>query len=447
MKKTLLTGCLLLAACLSSQANDIHFFTHDYGNAGVDVLYGALTNVSPNGKWAAGMDDDGGRFAYYWSAEDPYNVIMLPVGSEAYDVSNDGKVVGGFMPEGSTSGYNTPGYFFNGEWHELDRSPICIGTAVATCITPDGKVIGGYQMCKDEASEIGGRYWPCTWTLDEASGYYDLKVYTDIPLPEHQGFIIRDISDDGRSLCGKVYCGFASEVPGLLVDGKLVLFNNIEVRSEPFEYQGEILGYFDEYYIDGFHDTQSQYCFVGAFYHFDSEGNVYGSRTVATDVDEEGNGTLNYYACIYNPTTQQWTDDAKHPLYINGLNPNCVFASDDSILLNGQWSDVATAFNLDIELPEGVEQVAGVTCADEAGKVFMAAGLSWNPATFEYEKTAAVITLDEPIFPSGIHNMEADNTSARTEYFDLSGRRLLVPAEGQMVIKRQGSETKKLIVR
>ena len=50
---------------------------------------------------------------------------------------------------------------------------------------------------------------------------------------------------------------------------------------------------------------------------------------------------------------------------------------------------------------------------------------------------------------SGINNITADDNkvNAPVEYYNLQGMRIAAPVEGQLVIKRQGSEVEKLIVR
>ena len=50
---------------------------------------------------------------------------------------------------------------------------------------------------------------------------------------------------------------------------------------------------------------------------------------------------------------------------------------------------------------------------------------------------------------SGINEVKADidNSNAPVEYYNLQGMRIAAPVEGQLVIKRQGSEVEKLIVR
>lgn len=46
---------------------------------------------------------------------------------------------------------------------------------------------------------------------------------------------------------------------------------------------------------------------------------------------------------------------------------------------------------------------------------------------------------------SRVDNIEISDT-AECEYYDLNGRRLLNPASGQIVIKRQGNKTTKIVL-
>ena len=49
---------------------------------------------------------------------------------------------------------------------------------------------------------------------------------------------------------------------------------------------------------------------------------------------------------------------------------------------------------------------------------------------------------------SGINDITVgDKANAPVEYYNLQGMRIAAPVEGQLVIKRQGSEVEKLIIR
>lgn len=447
MKKTLLFSAALAVASVSPicGANSVHFFQRDYSDnqdgSMVDNLYGFFRNVSPNGKWACGADYDGERHAFIWSAEKPEDVVVLTK-CRTNDVDDNGKVVGEFLPVGADL-YMVPGIYQNGEWTELDKSADCIGEATASCVTPDGKFIGGYQYCVATDSELGGRYYPCLWTLQD-DGSYSLRTYNDLILPAHQGFTIDDITDDGSTLCGTLYAPAASEVPALLVNGELKVFNEFETRSEPFIYKGEVIGYFDEFYIDGHHDTAGDMSFIGGFRHFDQQGNCYGHRTVVTDLQEGDNGMqgkLHHYATIYNMEKDEFVvDDSDNYWYYGGLNPDIRF-SDGFIVIEGDDYQIGDYFDLPTD-----KKLIGITAASADGKILMAASSVFNPALGADEAIACVITLDKPLVESSaIREVAQGEASAVANYYDIMGRRINNPANGQLVIKVTGNKAEKVI--
>ena len=59
---------------------------------------------------------------------------------------------------------------------------------------------------------------------------------------------------------------------------------------------------------------------------------------------------------------------------------------------------------------------------------------------------SARIVLPEE-FVAGVGAIEVDNSNAPVEYYNLQGMRILNPQAGQLVIKRQGTKTSKLIVK
>lgn len=444
MRKILLFAALAAASTLPVSAeNSVHFFKCDYSQAqdgsNMDYVYGFFRNVSPNGKWAVGADYDFERYAFVWNAEDPENLTIIN-NARCNDVDNSGRVVGEFLPVGADL-YMVPGIYENGQWTELDKSDDCIGEATATCVTPDGRFIGGYQYCRATDSELGGRYYPCLWT-QQTDGSYSLRCYNDLVLPAHQGFTIDDITDDGSTMCGTIYAPSASELCGLMVNGELKMFNTYETKSEPFEYKGEIIGYFDEFYIDGHHDTAGDMSFIGGFRHFDQQGNCYGHRTTVTDLAEGDNGMqgkLHHAATIYNMEKDEFTDDdCGNYWYFGGLNPDIRFADGGIMVVEGEKVKAADYLGINPEQP-----LAGVTAVDAQGKIIAVTGQVFNPAAQVYEGIAAIVTMEEPLVPeSGINELNGGNDAAQAVYYDLMGRRVANPQGGVFVKVAGGKATK-----
>lgn len=119
------------------------------------IMYGGpnqrLIHVSPNGKWACGAQSDGASetVGFVWNLEAD-EITNLGVGTVAYDVSNDGIVVGTF-PDSEASGngaeVEAAGYWIDGQWHHLENYNDSFagvgGGSVAMSITADGTYIGG----------------------------------------------------------------------------------------------------------------------------------------------------------------------------------------------------------------------------------------------------------------------------------------------------------------
>lgn len=372
-----------------------------------DGLLGQMFGVSSNGKWAAGCDDLDATGGYVWNIDNPDEFVLLPDDGQGRDVTDDGMVVGNF-DNGENGTYNVAGYYKDGVWNALPLSDQLIGTSTANRVSPDGKYIGGTQFCYDAGSEIGGRYYPCLWTRDDATGEYLLDMYNDIDLPDHQGFLTNAMSDDGRIFAGRLYCGSSSMVPALIVDGQPKFFNTFETRIEPFEYKGEIIGEFEEYYIDGNHDTGDGHNFNGEFCSMDQYGNCYGYRTRVFDVDEStGYGTLVSGACIYNYNTDEWIDDTENTVYFSGINGDYLSGYMGDMLVGGEATTVKSAFGVTTGL-----QISGVVDASDDGRVLVGATIEFNEAIGDYMTAPFVIVLEKPLVEtSGISVLRSEKVS------------------------------------
>lgn len=159
--------------------------------------YYQVTALSANGKWACGAYSDGSStpMAFRWDLTTGEILTLSAIGesSTAYDVSDNGVVVGTFPDTESTENkapVETAGYWKDGKWHHLETIDGEFIThsdygGQAICISKDGRHIGGALYNKNK------KYMPVSWTdgkLDRVYGEYVGVVY--------------DISEDGKIACG-----------------------------------------------------------------------------------------------------------------------------------------------------------------------------------------------------------------------------------------------------
>lgn len=173
-----------------------------------------FTALSDNGEWAvaAGVSEENETVSAY-----PYLVnaktgqlTMLWSGSDATgysagDVTNSGNVVGG-TPAG-------PAYYDleSRTWVQLP------GSGSPTCVTPDGKYIGGFAM-GGAAGDGQSNETPVMWELQDDGTYRQIDVYAELtkfPNRDKNGYLtamvrINNISADGNLIAGHmnfVYMG------------------------------------------------------------------------------------------------------------------------------------------------------------------------------------------------------------------------------------------------
>lgn len=400
MKKFLLYSFLLAATTLSANAETKFYAFEALGEVG---------GISSNGQYAAIFDYEM-NLGYLWNAQNPET--LTPLFNEgdntyAFDVSNDGIPVGAVYT--GSSGKWMPAFYKDGQWQALPVHAAVMNIAEARCISPDGKIIGGYQFIYDASSEIAGRFYPCIWTLN-ADGEYELTAYTGLPLPDHQGFITMCMTPDGKKLGGRLYCGSGSNIPAIIDNGELKIFNNLETRIEPFVYKGDTLGYFEEYYIDGCHDGYVGDYFNGEFESVDEQGCFYGARTRGINVSEDGNSwTPLNGACIYNPATDEWLDNTSVAVYSSGLNDGqYAFSNDGKVWINNEPESIQSAFSFDTS-----HVITGVTHTSKDGKVLGGMTQEFNAATQGYLYYPFLLVLDEALIDvSSVDFIVNDNIKA-----------------------------------
>lgn len=211
LKPLLISGAVLAISMLGAEAKTLTYTSNNLGE---------VTAISANGEYASIYDYEDSR-AYLWTrATGEFTEISETLGTKdqpsgqrvmgtwAMGVSNDGTVVGCVL---YADGRQYPSIYKDGKWSRLPIHGEARNDNTAIAITGDGKVIGGYQFINDPSSEIAGRYYPCRWTLKD-DGTYEMKAYTDIKLPNHQGFYPTCMTPDGSAIGGTVYAGVASTI-------------------------------------------------------------------------------------------------------------------------------------------------------------------------------------------------------------------------------------------
>jgi hypothetical protein len=371
-----------------------------------EALDGTMYAVSGNGQYAVGGEESE-YCGFYWNADSPEDITIME-NCVFYGVADDGTAVGSMYPNGSA--YDHAGVYRNGEWERLPESDILLTRSYARVISDDGKYIAGYQFLKDDTSEIKARNYPCLWTRNDF-GEYELTVYDHISLPAHQGFCTMSMSQDGRVIGGTVYCAFASNIPALIVDGEFVIFNELSEKTvEETWTSGDYTttGTYTYYYIDGYKDTDSMNAFAGCFISVDKDNNIYGYRTRAENVDEEGNGDLLRGACIYRTDTDSWVDDTDCSYYFCGLNGNYISTSDGGLLVNGERTTVKEFFGIS-DFDKSVSGFAGYS---NDGKVIAGNSVYYSSVTGEQVAQPFMLLLDEPLQTSGVKSVDATQSKA-----------------------------------
>ena len=364
MKKSLLLGSALIASVVCMNAENNVYNCEELG-----IVYG----VSDNGHFAA-ITDDGNNLAYLWKWDVPdiFFDISAPKddesvpegqrvsGTNAYDASDSGLVVGCIY---YADGRSVPAYYLNDEWTLLPMPANVSYLNSATTVTPDGNIIGGY--CGRPNEEVGiGQYFPVRWQKN-ASGDYELIDESDFDLGNHMGFYPRTMSKDGSIMAGAIYYGVGSCMPALSVNGELKMFDEIEIKYEPWIYKGKYycgwgvdengndvqiwtddpndprIVLYEETYINGFKDGTEKYLY-GTFQDCDPDGLFYGCRTLITNLSESDptQATLTQKACTYDPATDEWQYNNRVDAYTCGVGKDLIYAVDNKMLVDGQFYDI-----------------------------------------------------------------------------------------------------------
>lgn len=467
IQKLLLSGVLLAAPALMLNGETKVYTMDELGDE---------VHVSSNGKYVS-IGDYEQSLSYIWKAETPNTFLPLPDEVVAYDVDNNGTVVGTIKQKG---GLWRPCILVDGEWQLLPCHASVVNTAEANCISADGSVIAGVQFINDPSSEIGGRYYPCIWKKNN-EGKWDLTAYTNIKLPDHQGFMTRCLYVNGDDIIigGRLYCGIGSDVPALIVNGELKFWNKLESKREPFMFQGKYIAYDDAgkqyrtedpndpniYYcdyvlIDGYRDGETGEYFGGEFTSVDAHGNFYGYRTRAFDVDEDGYGNLVNGAVVYNHSKDEWVDDTNYTNFAIGFNDaKIIFPTGDRVIVDGEKRKATSELGFTSN-----RTFTSVQSISDNGKVIGAITEEMNSGTGQAQYFPFIIVLDEPL-SAGIDNIISENGisiivfegridvagAENVAVYDLNGRlagssSTSYVAPGVYVVKA-GDITKKILVK
>lgn len=133
------------------------------------LQYNAL-HLSPNGKWACGVIDNGTYSGWIWNLTTGQLTELTQVGvsSTAWQVANDGTVAGTFLRTDATDNgaeVEASGYWRKGHWYPLqmkgnDEVLTYDHAAQANSISDDGRYIGGQAL-------VGGEYVGVVWDMQD----------------------------------------------------------------------------------------------------------------------------------------------------------------------------------------------------------------------------------------------------------------------------------------
>ena len=418
MKKSILLMALALAGTSLTGKAESKVYVFD--------SLGIVGGVSDNGQYVA-ITDDEQYLAYVWRASNPEELYDItekgepgavasqrPIFTTAMDVSDDGVVVGSI---GYADFYQYPAYYKDGKWEHLPIDPEAQYTSEALCITPDGTVIAGYQYIRlasasgDGASR--GQYIPCQWFLQE-DGSYELKTYKDINLPEHQGFYPMTQTPDGKVIGGQVYAGFGSSLNALIVEGELVMFDEISTFLDCLEYRGKYytgtdengrqtwtedindpnIVWFEKTLINGFYDgvRGEESMMYGFFTNCDDNGNFYGARSYVTDVTDDHDGVVTNNAVIYNYLTDTWYNEEATNFFSAGIGEELIFTGTGEVIEGNKVSDVKEAYGI-----ESKYTINGISSISSDGGTLAGVASDINPANGEYQYYPFIIRVDGAI--------------------------------------------------
>ncbi len=385
MKKQIIT--MMAAAMGFAAMAQQGYTTYDFTKCQFDItdmdgghyttnLFGYFNHVSANGKYAVGTDEELMFRSFLWSADEPEKIEMFGTYTSEvalYDVTNDGTLIGGIR---DSQGMMYPAYKpIGANWQMLTRGMEALNYDMAIddyvnmalrCASPDGKYMAGsFYMNTGEYSDTGwevSHLVPVVWEDGKVK-----KIYDDLGIKE---FMVWDISDDGRIICGMNTAGIGGQNPAFIRDGKLIeLFDCGDERTEdtPEDVYGNTAG--------------------GICNSIDNEGNIYGYYA---ESDGDYMGATRYFVVPADCDFAVFLD----PAYNNNMFPEDYWERD--------WyrcgGNGRSYTNADSHLYSLID------CSDD-GKVFVGGGMA--NLGFGIANTPQVCVYDEPLAPTSIRNVSA----------------------------------------
>lgn len=391
MKKTLFT-LLALGIAMGATAETKYYTSQELSDN---------VSVSPKGLYAVTTATDE-SYSYIWDAANPevFTQVEAPNKNkiELYGISDNGVAVGAYY-----AGNNLfiPCFVKDGKIEDLPMPLNVMYENFAKCITGDGKTIGGYVAYNDPESEVGMRYRPIFWRENE-QGEYEYEFNPDMEIPAHQGFIVNCMNPEGTILGGRLYCAAGSEIPALYKDGKLEYWYELKTIVEPFYYKDKLLGYYENYYIDGMKDGCKGDFVIGEFAGADAWGNFYGRRTNVDYASEDGEDyQLSNYAFIYNVNTGKSLD---YPAaggitaFSTGIGKNreYVFCNGDRVLMSEGDEDLVKSVTGTFNFTSASTMTAVLSVSYD-GQVIAGTRQELHPGTGEQMYFPFVVVLDNPL--------------------------------------------------
>lgn len=246
MKKTLLflSACFMLAlqSLLAQKAEIEVFNSNTHPEVGELYLGAAVYAISDNGKYAVGHGTDYSTYAFLWNRNSgTFKQIKGSFGNSAcaYDVSDDGIVVGTFAYDNNGEikeegvPYMIPGYWIAGQWTALELEvPMKQGdvNGEARTISPDGRIITGYIYGKykqtyydPETGDMNAvkeveKLRPAVWIDGKLQPAGELPMGNQVG----QGIVMNYASKDATILGGFAEHDSGTRSPALWKDGQLI---------------------------------------------------------------------------------------------------------------------------------------------------------------------------------------------------------------------------------
>lgn len=379
-------------------------------------VWGSITSVSTNGKFAVGSDWDLTYHSWIWKEDGTYEATHeQPAENLLLAISDEGIGVGSYYSTSAhkvVPGYRTP----DGLWHSLPQ-PAYAQTAnqtwkkgqyndgalpyipTAYFISSDGRHIGGWTYAAggsdDDRPGYDAKLHGFFWHKNEA-GEYELEDLTSMDLSStQQGFRPYSMNNEGTIMAGLVQRDDNGLFePAAIIDGEL----RVIIEATP--------GDFSEAAEKG---TDEGSCFSV------SGRNIYGyasfSRYNEDDVLDEGTSEL--YSFRYNADTRQLDKLPGLCVKVANSKGQCLAIDPEDRALYIVAEDFKTVTPLDSPVT-----ISDINAASDDFRVL--GGLSQQYTDYGPVSTPIVIQYTDSHEVVGVRSLSALSHSAVT--YDLQGR-------------------------